>query len=361
MGLGNYAGRARLDRNRPSAQAECDRCGVWYNLDVLSKQYQWQGVALSWIGYLVCNRCNDVPQEQMKTLILPVDPLPRINPRPSPDVTPPFYFGSPPTSPFNQGWSVFELGMAAPKNGMYPIVKADVLAAVAMVSGIQTPTNLVDHSTVIARGVPTQILGANSFRTWVLIYNPTNRIVQFSLGSVTWGGLSNLQIGAGEAYLWSLYQNLAPVYAGNISAVGQQPNQALYVWDTGSSGLGQNGGILYVEFPPDSYPLGSDGLPPGSVYLVPNFLPSDQYAIGVVPGIVPDPLAPPLFFGTVTAAQLLVTGGGNLPTTNPGHGLNQLWNNGGLIVLDNVNLNPPTFVLNDPLLDQLDNVNVVLG
>jgi len=88
MALGDYAGRARVNRRSPSAQGECDRCGFVYQLDRLSKQFQWQGAALQYTGYIVCPSCLDIPFEQYKVLILPPDPVPRVDPRPSYNVTP---------------------------------------------------------------------------------------------------------------------------------------------------------------------------------------------------------------------------------------------------------------------------------
>ncbi len=60
---------------------------------------------------------------------------------------------------------------------------------------------------------------------------------------------------------------------------------------------------------------------------------SNGALVTVVPGITPNPSAPPVFFGVVTAAALLALGGGNLPLTNPGAGSLQLWNNGGVVAV----------------------------
>jgi len=49
----------------------------------------------------------------------------------------------------------------------------------------------------------------------------------------------------------------------------------------------------------------------------------------VGPGATPDPLAPPIIFGSITAAGLLGIGGFNLPFTTPPAGSLQLWNPGG--------------------------------
>lgn len=332
MALGNYAGRTRVNLNAPEAMGECDRCGFWYPLSRLQKQFQWQGVSLAWTGWLVCQQdCLDTPQEQNKTLILPPDPVPRVNPRPGTNVTPPYFAGFfPPTSPQDQGFSVYELGMSAPINGMYPTTKAGALAGVASVSGITTPTNAVDQALVLPKNLPTQVLPSNNVRSWVLLYNPTSAPFQISLGPTTWGAINNLLIGAGEAYL----QAGTPIYQGPIWAVSQIAFQPLWVWDTISGGLGNDGNVLYILYPPAGYPPNATGLAAGAVYLVPNFLPSNEYAIGVVPGITPNPSAAPVIFGTVTAAQLLASGGGNLPLSNPKKGLGQIWNDGGLLVID---------------------------
>jgi hypothetical protein len=45
-------------------------------------QFQWQGFSLVNLRLLVCDRCLDVPQPQLRTIIIPPDPLPIYNPRP---------------------------------------------------------------------------------------------------------------------------------------------------------------------------------------------------------------------------------------------------------------------------------------
>jgi hypothetical protein len=53
-----------------------------YQLNALARQFAWRGAALSDTGYLVCPKCMDVPSQQYRTIILPGDPYPRVNPRP---------------------------------------------------------------------------------------------------------------------------------------------------------------------------------------------------------------------------------------------------------------------------------------
>jgi hypothetical protein len=85
-----------------------------------------------------------------------------------------------------------------------------------------------------------------------------------------------------------------------------------------------DGGILQLSSPFD-YPLLPDLLPPGAVWY-------NGGAISVIPGIVPNPSAPPVYFSTITPASLLALGGGDLPLSDPAN-LGQLWNNGGLITI----------------------------
>ena len=83
-----------------------------------------------------------------------------------------------------------------------------------------------------------------------------------------------------------------------------------------------DGGVL-VLLPPGGYPSAPDGLPPGSVW-------SNGLAVSIIPGITPNPSAPPVYYGSITPVGLFSLGGGNLPTSPPTPGSLQLWNNGGL-------------------------------
>lgn len=75
---------ARVDPQNPEAFAQCDRCGLWFNRGDLTWDVQWGGMHLYRTGALVCAkgpRCVDVPQEQLRTIILPPDPPPIANAR----------------------------------------------------------------------------------------------------------------------------------------------------------------------------------------------------------------------------------------------------------------------------------------
>lgn len=76
-------GRARVDPESPSAFATCDRCGMLYNLRDLVWDMQWAGPAIINRRYLVCTRtCYNVPNETLRTIVLPPDPEGIVNARP---------------------------------------------------------------------------------------------------------------------------------------------------------------------------------------------------------------------------------------------------------------------------------------
>lgn len=75
-------GRAAVSMRAPQAHAICDRCSFEYLHAQLSWQFQWNGVKLQNLRVLVCKTCLDKPQPQLKTIIIPPDPVPILNPRP---------------------------------------------------------------------------------------------------------------------------------------------------------------------------------------------------------------------------------------------------------------------------------------
>jgi len=81
MGYASQSGRARTSATNPQAHAICDRCGFRYNHVNLKWQYDWAGASLINKRMLVCNTCYDVPQEQLRAIVVPADPMPIINPR----------------------------------------------------------------------------------------------------------------------------------------------------------------------------------------------------------------------------------------------------------------------------------------
>lgn len=74
-------GRARVSTRNPQAFGVCDRCGFLYNHNHLRWQFDWAGPVLMNKRMLVCRKCEDEYQEQLRTIVLPADPIPIANPR----------------------------------------------------------------------------------------------------------------------------------------------------------------------------------------------------------------------------------------------------------------------------------------
>lgn len=81
MGYASRLGRARISAKNPRAAGVCDRCGAVYSFSALKWQYDWRGTSLQNLRFLVCNRCYDKPQEQLRSIVVPPDPTPIINAR----------------------------------------------------------------------------------------------------------------------------------------------------------------------------------------------------------------------------------------------------------------------------------------
>lgn len=81
MGYASRSGRARTSPSGPRAHAICDRCGFRYNHMDLQWQFDWRGATLQNTRVLVCGRCNDDQQQQLRAIVIPADPVPIMNPR----------------------------------------------------------------------------------------------------------------------------------------------------------------------------------------------------------------------------------------------------------------------------------------
>jgi len=74
-------GRAKVSTKNPQAFGICDRCGLLYNHTDLRWQFDWAGATIINKRILVCRICEDTPQEQLRAIVLPADPVPIMNPR----------------------------------------------------------------------------------------------------------------------------------------------------------------------------------------------------------------------------------------------------------------------------------------
>lgn len=243
------SGRARISLRRPEAMGECDRTGFWYPLSQMRRQFQWAGNKLIDTGLLVGPDQVDVPQDQFRSIILPPDPRPVPNPRPSQNTTGVPIIGQPlPTSPGNQGFTQFVINASIPP--FYPMTKSGVLSAVAALSGVPTPSQVFDRSTVLTTSnTAAPVMGTQPARGWMVIYNPTNPQAQITLSnangpplpaanaSATWGVITNLILGPGEAYVWATSQGLGACYEGALAAIGLFPGMAFWAWESGGDVL----------------------------------------------------------------------------------------------------------------------------
>jgi len=81
MAYASRSGRAKTSARSPQAHAICDRCGFRYNHVNLKWQFDWSGASLVNRRMLVCNSCYDEPQQQLRAIVIPADPVPIQNPR----------------------------------------------------------------------------------------------------------------------------------------------------------------------------------------------------------------------------------------------------------------------------------------
>jgi hypothetical protein len=177
----------------------------------------------------------DVPFEQNRVLILPPDPIPHMNPRPSHDITPPWQIGNiaGPTTPWNQGFTQYVLGDPAGGYGLayYPTTKSAVLSQIAALTGIATPGGIIDRSVTIVAGATVTLMAANPARSYLLLYNPTQSMAWFNEGTATLGADGNLQTGPGNAWFMAHAQLLAPTYTGALTVTGLTGGTQFYAWE----------------------------------------------------------------------------------------------------------------------------------
>ena len=86
MAYASRSGHARTSPSNPRAFGVCYRCGFWYNREVLKDQMDWRGNSLQNLYVLVCPPCYDRPQQQLRSVVLPADPVPIYRPSTEPFV-----------------------------------------------------------------------------------------------------------------------------------------------------------------------------------------------------------------------------------------------------------------------------------
>jgi len=81
MSYASQSGRAKTSPSSPRGFGVCDRCGIWWNHERLNWQFDWRGSSLQNLRILVCPPCTDTPQQNIRAITLPADPLPIMNAR----------------------------------------------------------------------------------------------------------------------------------------------------------------------------------------------------------------------------------------------------------------------------------------
>lgn len=82
MPYASKLGRINVSSRSPQVAAQCDRCGFIYEHADLHWQDDYRGATLQNLRILVCQHCTDTPQQQQRSLVLPLDPPPIIGARP---------------------------------------------------------------------------------------------------------------------------------------------------------------------------------------------------------------------------------------------------------------------------------------
>jgi hypothetical protein len=87
MSIGQLTGTATISNGLATSWGTCDRCGKLRDYCDLAWQTQWSGFQLINLRLLCCTvhaggGCIDLPNETLRAIVLPPDPIPIQNPRP---------------------------------------------------------------------------------------------------------------------------------------------------------------------------------------------------------------------------------------------------------------------------------------
>lgn len=220
MGFGNIAGKCVTDPNKPRAQGVCDDCGEWFQLSTLRKQMQYMGTSPRWTGYLVCSRCLDVPQPQLKPQRLPPDPVPVPNPRTEVFSTIDYPQGFTEYTMWAQGQPLpygVELmdGNGEPILDNYgqPIflyIGSDgpaLLSQLYAMTDIPVPGTIQNFNGTITQASVSQTMVAAAARSYIAIFNPCNVPMFFGVGAdASTACPPSILLGPGGCLFWATAQ-----------------------------------------------------------------------------------------------------------------------------------------------------------
>lgn len=208
-----------LDPRHPRALGVCDYCGQTYHLGELKYIFQWAGAQLQNQHFRVCCRCWDLPQEQLRSIILPPDPIPVADPRPE-------YYTM---DNGLQGFVQNTLNPEAPLQSGPQVIQNGVTQGWAL----PIPALTFEAITIFEPFVPQKILSANANRTYLLVYNP--EVYQAGIGrstNIAFGSPSIVMCGCATALLQNASASPpANVWTGDVYAMGTLAGQQLFVWE----------------------------------------------------------------------------------------------------------------------------------
>ena len=255
---------------------------------------------------LVCRRCEDVPQPQLRPIIVGPDPYPVRDPRPG--------FAAQQQGPQPPVQSPLEIitddeGIG---NSVFPPLPPNFgllntgTGPLGVSSPNYWPTNTVglDHPGLASYGLaPGDLYSLNGFA-----YVVPGNVPDPSAPLVFFGQINSFQL------LLLGGKNLPIANPHVLNALWNNHGQ---VWISGFTGYGlfNNGGVLCLS-DATGWPVDSGGVP-GSLW-------SNGGVVSVVPG-GPTVSAPPVFFGDISSLELLTLGSAGLPTTEPTPSSLQLW------------------------------------
>jgi hypothetical protein len=286
--------------DKPTPWFVCDRCGFRKMKSESAWQFDYRGLQLQNLRVLVCQICLDKPQPQLKPIIIGPDPVPVKDPRP--------------------GFAATQMGVTYPVN-VLELVDGDLFPGPAPPFGLYNNGGVLALTPNGAANWPDADPGIPG-KLWSNFFVVT---ASFPLKTVAnpqpiyWNVINSNTLLAGGA---NVIRTTQPAAGSNEIWINVAMGGEVWVALPAFGVFSNDGGVL-VLLPPGGYPTAPDGLPPGSVW-------SNGLAVSIIPGILPNPSAPPLFFGSVQPIDLLQLGGGNLPLSPPTPGSLQLWNNGGL-------------------------------
>lgn len=292
--------RAYADMAHPEPWGTCYRCNFRYLRKDLVNQFDWRGTSLSNLHILVCvATCLDVPQEQERTILVGPDPIPVRDPSPGWQTT---------QAGFGGVSDILELvdGDLIPRSGGMGLVNnGGVLALSNPPSGYPVSDFFALPGGLWSNGGEVTVLGGFSPTTAVPVHFANISASQLlQLGG---RGLPWVSPPMGSDILWNPGGMLGgPVYIGATSP----PDIDLL----------NDGGVLRLENPA-AWPVTIGAASPGGMW-------SNGGECSVKGGFTPI-LQAPIFFGAITAAQLLLIEGVGLPITRPTIGSGILWNPGG--------------------------------